>query len=166
MEWTTESESNMKEYHVEASGDGNHFTKATSVEAKNAAVNNYNWLDVHPSQGYNYYRIRSIDLNGKTEYSKVVKVLIGSIKPSITVYPNPVKDGIINLQMPGEASGNYAIRLINKAGQEIMSKQIKHLTGSNSEGIELKRFLASGIYQLEITKPDGSQVNIAISVLK
>lgn len=161
VEWTAENESNMKEYHVEKSNDGNHFTKATSVEAKNAALNNYNWLDVHPSQGYNYYRIRSIDLNGKTEYSKVVKVLIGSIKQSITIYPNPVKDGMINLQMINQPAGIYFIHITNHLGQSILSKSIKHYEGSGSETIQLPKNLSHGVYQVNITKN-----NAAVSTIK
>ena len=58
VEWKAENESNMKQYDVEKSVDGNHYTIATTVAANNAILSNYNWLDVNPSEGYNYYRIR------------------------------------------------------------------------------------------------------------
>ena len=77
VEWKVENESNLKQYDVEKSVDGNHYAIANTVAANNAALSNYNWLDVHPSEGNNYYRIRSTDINGKTEYSTVVKVFIG-----------------------------------------------------------------------------------------
>ena len=53
-----------------------------------------------PKEGiYNYYRVKSVDINGKTAYTNVVKVLMGSIKQDITIYPNPITDGMIHLQL-------------------------------------------------------------------
>ncbi len=57
VEWKVENESNMKQYEVEKSVDGNKFTKAATIEAINGRANDYNWLDQHVSAGYNYYRI-------------------------------------------------------------------------------------------------------------
>ena len=166
VEWTVENESNMKQYEVEKSVDGNHYNMVNTVAANNAAANNYSWLDKNPSQGNNYYRIRSTGLNGQIEYSKVVKVNIGSLKRAITVYPNPVRNNLINLMLSDEPEGVYGIKLMTKTGQVILFRQIQHATGTNSEQVAPNKYLARGIYQLEVTKPDGTKTNITISVLK
>jgi hypothetical protein len=79
-----------------------------------------------------------------------------------SIYPNPVSNGTINLQFTGERGGIYGIRLLNKMGQVIMTKQINHTQGSSTETIQSDKYSAHGIYQLEVTKPDGHKVNMNV----
>ena len=51
VEWKVENESKMKQYNVEKSVDGNHYTTANTVAANNSALSNYHWLDEHPAEG-------------------------------------------------------------------------------------------------------------------
>lgn len=162
VEWKVENESNIRQYEVERSADGNSYSKVDTTAAKNTPVSNYNWLDVNPIEGYNYYRIKSVDINGKTDYSKVVKVFTGTIKHAITVFPNPVKDGIINLQLLNQPSGIFEARLFNNAGQVISSKQILHAEGSSTETFEITNGALHGIYHLEITQPDNNKISIKV----
>ena len=162
MEWKVENESNLKQYDVEKSVDGNHYATTKTVAANNTAISNYSWLDENPSEGYNYYRILSTDKNGKTAYSTVVKVLIGKRKQDISIYPNPVENGTINLQLTNQPAGIYGLRLLNNMGQVMISKQINHAEGSSTETIQLDKYSAHGIYQLEVTKPDGNKVNMNV----
>ena len=162
VEWKVENESNIKQYEVEKSTDGNSYSKVNKTAAKNTALSNYNWLDANAVEGYNYYRIKSIDVNGKIEYSKVVKVFIGISRQEITVYPNPVKGGIINLQFNNEPKGIYGIRLLNKLGEVMISRQINHTGGNSTETIRIDNYSAHGTYQLELTKPDGNKVSVSV----
>ena len=123
---------------------------------------NYLVSDTHPVQGYNYYRVKSVDINGKAAYSNIVKVMMGSDKQEISVYPNPVVNGIINLQLNNQPQGKYGIRLLNKSGQTILQKQIEHAGGSSTETISLDKYISKGVYQLEITRPDGTKSNISV----
>jgi hypothetical protein len=157
VEWNVENESNMQQYEVEKSSDGNSFTKVATIAAINGIANNYHWLDQQLLPGYNYYRIRSVDINGKTNYTQVVKVLVGKSGSEITIYPNPLKNGTINLQLTNQPPGIYEIKLINPLGQEIISKKIIHTGGNIIETIELNSGSAKGVYQLKVIKPDGSE---------
>ena len=91
-----------------------------------------------------------------------MKVFIGKGKQAISIYPNPVTNGTINLQLTNQPAGEYGIRLLNKMGQVMISKQINHDEGSSTETIQLNKYAAHGIYQLEVTKPDGSIININV----
>ncbi|MEO9211296.1 MAG: T9SS type A sorting domain-containing protein, partial [Ginsengibacter sp.] len=154
VEWNVANESNMRSYTVETSSDGNTFIKGGSVAAKNLAATTYQWLDVNVASGYHYYRILSTELDGKTSYSKIVRVLVGNNNSAskITIYPNPIKDGVINLQFENQEAGVYQLRLLNTVGQVMMRKTITHGGGSSSELLMLNSTIAKGIYQLEITK--------------
>ena len=162
VEWKVDNETNIKKYDVETSENGNDFIIATTVAANNLILSNYHWLDVQPSAGYHYYRLQSADNNGKIAYSTVVKVLIGKGKQSFSIYPNPVVDGRINLQLTNQPAGEYGIRLLNTLGQVIISKQINHAAGSSTETLQMDNYSAHGIYKLEITRPDGDAVTMNV----
>jgi hypothetical protein len=155
VEWKVENESAIKEYQVEKSTDGARFVQAATTAAANTGAASYSWLDQKATPGYNYYRIRSIDLNGKVNYSEVVKVLIEVITPEIKIYPNPIRDGVINLHLINQPAGTYYIRLLNPLGQTIVAKQVTRAQGSTIEHIQWNYNLAHGTYQLQVTKPNG-----------
>jgi hypothetical protein len=155
VDWKVTREKNVIQYEVEKSFDGVQFIKIATVTANNAGTSNYSWLDPKVLPGYYYYRVRSIDNKGKIQYSKIVTVLIGSGKPSFTVYPNPITNGMINLQFINQPAGKYGIRLMNQLGQIIVSKQIERMNGSSTESIKWDYNLAHGIYQIEILQPNG-----------
>ena len=163
--WKTANEVNLQHYEVEKSTDAVLFTKIHSTPARNAASNTYNWTDVNPAENYNYYRIKSIDINGQKVFSKLVKVLMGD-KPIMTVKPNPITNNIINLQMTGIKTGLYNIRLLNTNGQVIYSTQIKHLANTANEQINLNNQIAEGLYRLEIITAEGTRTIISVTILK
>ena len=162
VEWKVENETNIVQYEVERSADGNTYTKVGASAAKNIPVSNYAWPDENAAKGYNYYRIKSVDINGKMEYSTVVKVFVGTTLQSISVFPNPVKDRMIHMQLLNQPSGTYHLRLLNNAGQVISSKQIEHPGGSSTESLLINKTAIHGIYQLEIMQPNNNKVTIKI----
>jgi len=104
--------------------------------------------------GDNFYRIISIDKDGSKHYSQVVKVNISNKDGNVSIYPNPVKDGIVKLSFTGMAIGNYTARLVGSNGAMLLSKQLT-VSGTNSlHTIQLSSKLPGGNYLLEITHPD------------
>jgi hypothetical protein len=43
-----------------------------------------------------------------------------------------------------------------------MQRQVEHAGGSSTEIISLDKYAPRGIYQLEVTKPDGNKTNINV----
>ena len=162
VEWKVSNEKDMKQYEVERSSNGLLFTKQATVAAMNTGSANYNWLDTYVLPGVYYYRIRCINVDGKIQYTGIVKVLIGDGKSLITIYPNPITDGMIHLQLTNAPEGKYKIKLINKLGQLIVQKQITHAGGSATELIKWDYNLAHGMYQLQVTKPDGTEKDLNV----
>ena len=163
IEWKVENEINIRQYETEKSNNGTQFTNlsVTAATGNGGLPASYQVTDAHPDEGYNYYRIKSVDINGRTEYSNVVKVVMGG-KQTISIYPNPVSNGTINLRLTNEPGGIYGIRLLNKMGQVIMTKQINHAEGLGTETIQFDKHSAHCIYQLEVAKPDGHKVNMNV----
>ena len=164
VEWKVENERNMQRYDVEQSSDGVIFIRVATVVAQNSTTSNYNWLDTHPYNGANFYRVKSFDLNGGIKYSPVVKVTLGDIKQLIAVYPDPVTGGKVNLELKNMAAGKYTIRLISNIGQVLFTTQINHLEGSSTETINISD-IVKGLYQLEVIKPDNTIFNTKLTKL-
>ena len=154
VNWKVEEQLNIQRYEIEKSTDGSNFVKVTTQAVTGAATSAYNWIDVNAVTGNNYYRIRNIDRDGSYAFSKVVTVNMGNTQGEIAVYPNPVTEGVINVQLTNLPAGTYAAQLISATGQVLLVKEIKHPGGSGSQKIRLHNETAKGSYQLKIVHPD------------
>ena len=164
VEWSNATELNINNYVVERSTDGVNFVAIGSTTSKtnNGSLNSYTWPDAIPANGINYYRIKSIGKNLDIKYSTIAKVNLASGNSSIAIYPNPVKGGIINLQLTGMPKGKYSLRLIDDNGRMITSGTINHAGGSSTQSINLNKTFAAGLYILEIIHPDNSETNLRL----
>jgi hypothetical protein len=154
VSWTVFNETNIKSYQVEKSTDGISFSDVATVNARGVAQ--YNWLDANAIAGDNYYRICSIGIDGTLQYSAVVKVNITKVAPAFSVYPNPIKDGIINLELTNVPTGSYAIKLLGIEGQVFTTKIINHPGGNRNETISFNKAIAKGVYELKINGLDNT----------
>jgi len=153
--WTVENERSVSRYEVEKSDDGVNFRTVNSTPAKGNSTSSldYLWIDKNPFQGHNYYRIGSIGIDGKKEYSRIVKVKMEKNVTGFSIFPNPVSGNSIGIQFNEIKSGIYSFRLVNNQGQVVFSGQITHAGGSATMELPLKKELPAGTYQLELIDP-------------
>lgn len=163
VEWTTSVEINTTHYEVEKSNNGTDFTKMATIQARGAG--RYEAVDVQPSVGENYYRIRNYNRDGSSRVSPIQVVNIGKPDAGMVVYPNPSKDGIVSLQMSKQPRGEYQIRVFNMQGQTLLNRVINHAGGSATQLINLPAQIKSGTYQLEIQNNQGQKTLLPILVL-
>jgi len=150
INFSTTNETQVHSYEVEESSNGINFKKGASIVAKNANINYYSCLATHVVMGNNYYRIKAIDNNRLINYSQIIKLKFGSTKvASISVYPNPIKNGVVQLQLSDIEQGEYTIRIINIVGKGEFTKVIHHLGGSSVQPINLKE-VSKGTYVLQV----------------
>jgi hypothetical protein len=150
VEWNTQSESGMLQYEVEKSANGTNFSKINTTASKSGTSNTYNFFDQSPISGANYYRIKTISLNGEAEYSKIVMVKLNSKGASLEVYPNPLKGNSVQLQLSNWEKGNYSVTLFNQFGQQVLNRTINHIDGSIKQTVILGT-LAAGVYELRLS---------------
>lgn len=151
IDWTAYSEENLSHYEIERSADGNNFSGIGTITARNSvSASTYGWLDLNPSPGVSFYRLRSVDLDSRAAYSTVVKVNRDKQVKDIFVYPNPVKDGYLSLQSAELHKGNYRATIFNNSGQEIFTAQFSHAGGTLTRAIQLPQDLKPGIYSLQL----------------
>jgi uncharacterized repeat protein (TIGR01451 family) len=161
VEWSVENESGILQYEIEKSADGINFLQTGKVSALNKGAANYQWTDEQPFEGNNYYRIRSVSRDGKINYTLIVKVVMAKRETKIFVYPNPVTDGFIRLRLKDQTPGIYITRLFNSLGQLILNDKFTICEQSSQQSIPVNN-LPTGIYQLEVVKPDGNHEFIKI----
>ncbi|MDQ6843870.1 MAG: T9SS type A sorting domain-containing protein [Bacteroidota bacterium] len=158
IDWRTENENQIKNYMVEASNDGTRFVTATNIKATNLLSNAYSWIDSHPQNACNYYRIASLEIDGKLKYSEVVKVYNGNAVERIKVYPNPIVNNALHFQLDNSPAGPYQVRIVNNSGQVLVSEKLQHAGGNLKGTIEPLQVMKKGIYQLEIITPENKKI--------
>jgi len=162
IDWSTATENNLKAYTVQRSADGNNFSEIGTVKANNLPASNYTYLDGAPLSGVGYYRIMTSGMDGNAKYSTIMKVDIEKGISVMRVFPNPVVNKAINLQVVNEPAGQYLVKLINNFGQQVMSQQLQHPGGSGTVNMLPPQSIPHGIYHLEIIRPGGLKTSISI----
>ncbi|HMU47027.1 MAG TPA: T9SS type A sorting domain-containing protein [Chitinophagaceae bacterium] len=158
LDWTAYQEENVDMYEVERSADGVLFVPIGTVDSRNSVTETkYSFFDAAPLPGVSFYRLRNVDIDGKSGYSNIVKVSLDKSVKSITIYPNPVRGEFISLQSSDLAKGNYSVRIMNAAGQQVYNQRFSHTGGAINETIQLPSGMQSGIYILQLDK-EGAKV--------
>ncbi len=158
VDWKVENELNIDHYEIERSVKGDNFIKmgahvATGNNGNGTAL--YQWVDVNPVTGDNFYRIKSVGIGNDIKYSEIVKVSMEAEPWMITIYPNPVRDHMIGISFNNLPQGDYDIRLFNLSGQLVLQERMTHPGGSQRKKIPVEAGIAKGVYNLEIIFPKG-----------
>ena len=165
--WNTTLESGVSHYQVERSKDGTGFSPIGEVKAKlNTSANQYRYIDAQAFTGTNYYRIKSVDKDGKFKFSPVVKAAIEPIATNkkLLLYPNPARGSVsvqLNKNVP---SGLYNIRLVDAAGRIAMQQQINYSGSGTALGISLEK-TGRGNYKLQIVSITGKVISTEALVI-
>jgi len=155
LRWTTVSETKNDHFDIERSVDGINFTKMGTVAGNGTTVLTKNYI--YPDALANvaskilYYRLRIVDMDGKSTFSTVVTLrLDGSIAvSSLTVYPNPFTSNI-KLQLRSAKEENSTIRFINARGQEVLKRNVTLMPGDNIVVVGDLQTVAPGLYIMEL----------------
>jgi len=120
-------------------------------------------IDVNAPTAINFTINSDAASTGANRFSIVFAkpAVVQAGKPTISVYPNPVTNGIINLQMSNMPQGLYNVRVVNSQGQTVLIKQINHAAGSSTKAIKLDNGV-KGAYHLEVTRPDKTKFSTKV----
>ncbi len=171
LDWVTVNEINVSYFYVQRSSgnpagqQGRDFQIIGKVNANGANYNEYSFIydfnGLLPSplgEGVRlYYRIVSVDKDGKTNFSEVKQISISKEQVAISIYPNPTKD-VVNIR----CKGMKEVRVINQLGQvvykEIASSLAMTGSGTNLRNdvltINTKQF-TKGLYIVQVTTTNG-----------
>lgn len=138
LTWTTASEKNNSHFDIERSTDGTTFHNIGQVKGNNKP-SSYQYVDAAPFTT-SYYRLKQVDFDGTTTYSKVVSVEQKGKGKGLTVYPTLVSNGILTIDTEGGQLRDYSV--MNLLGQQV-------LVGKTTKQIDVSA-LAKGTYMLKV----------------
>jgi len=151
LKWTTSSEKDVSHFSIEKSLDGKNFSEAGIVLAigNSSELLNYAFTDINiniSNPGTIYYRLRSIDIDGKSELSSIKMVSFGNQNrqaATIVTYPNPATNEI-RITIPATWQGKkVTYEVIGNNGQ-VIKRSIASFA-SQTESININS-LAPGFY--------------------
>jgi hypothetical protein len=150
LEWKVYSEENVSYYEIERSANGSQFYSIGRVSSLNQnKATDYSFFDANPLAGAGFYRIKSIDYDGKFIYSTIIRIsLNNNAKNDISIYPNPVKGEYISIQLADLQSGVYVVKIISINGQQVFSQQFSHSGGAVTRVMSLPSSVKPGMYAL------------------
>ena len=155
LEWQTSQEVNNKEFQLLRSTDGSKFSVVATIAGagNSATVKNYQYQDRFSGQGYVYYRLRQVDVDGKMTNSNIVRLSMGNEIKSLEVYPNPFTTAFTASFSAGR-SAKATMQLVNMKGQMVYNTSISVTKGFNAIQMNNLPDLQSGLYQVIIFNED------------
>ncbi|WP_207532069.1 T9SS type A sorting domain-containing protein [Desertivirga arenae] len=140
--WNVKSEDNVVRYEVERSSDGVSFAKIKEVS--DLGKSTYSVIDESPVLSQNYYRLKSVDADGRTDFSNVISLDYSlSNEVNVNVFPNPASD-VVKVKLPSAKAVSLAIYDLN--GKKLKSTKFT----SSTQVQENITDLSEGVYVIEV----------------
>ncbi len=165
LKWETATEINNSGFLVERNETGADWKTVTFVptQAQGGTAGfplAYQYTDLNTNKGVTQYRIKQVDLDGRTSFSSI-QVVRGDIgKGKLMVYPNPSTDGHVSILFEDQQS-TRDVTLSNMSGLAV-----KQWTGIKNNILRIDN-LGTGMYILKVTNREtGYQLIERIVVVK
>lgn len=152
LEWVTATELNNDVFVVERSADAVNFSEIGTIDGSGTTniEQTYNFTDVAPISGTNYYRLKQIDFDGSFDYSSIIAIdLVAELVKTaiVKVHPNPT-NRLLNIQLQSASDTRFDMRVMDIRGQIMVSKTITAGEGLNQPfAIDVEGY-PSGVYIL------------------
>lgn len=164
VKWRAENEINVSHYEIEKStADNTQFVTVGTIKAAgtNAPVINYKFDDPLITANKMYYRVKTVDYDGHTKYSKSVLVTIPVIS-QVHVTPNPFQD-VLQVRILLHHPERLHLDLYDLTGKKISQVNVAGLKGENVVRIGNTANLPAGSYLLQVS---GTDTKTSFQVIK
>jgi len=126
LNWTSQQEINTQSFIIERSTNGSSWAPVGTVPAKGNAsgvATNYQFED-NNAPAISYYRIRIVDVDGKTTFTGTLVTRLKSSDINVSVFPNPAVNSV-NISIGNNLSQQgFTINVLNHMGQLVARRQI------------------------------------------
>ena len=159
LSWLAISTINVIRYELEKSTDGKRFSYITAIAATIETRNQYNIRDNNLTDGINYYRLKIIDNNGKSYYSKPVSINKNISTATFKIMPAIVEDELLIWLPVNTRISNATIKDI--AGRVVIENaKVNNLTNLS---ILKVADLPTGIYKIMVVTNNNVITNLSFS---
>jgi len=149
LAWATSQETNSSKFDVERSRDGHTFTIIGTVAAQgnSSTRTDYTFYDQQPLDGNNYYRLNQVDKDGRSEYSKVIKLNFGK-QLALHINPNPAH-AVVNIFVENAAE-QVSLQILDMSGRLVRQFELTPTLAPLAVG-----GLTGGMYTVKVIGKDG-----------
>jgi hypothetical protein len=156
LTWTTLSETNNDYFEILRSADGSSFEVIGKVEGNgnSSKMIEYSFVDNRPSSGVNYYKLKQVDLDGRSESFDVV--MIQNKSNDVRIYPTQVVNSI-NIELTNDKLSTLSI--LNSSG--MIQTMIRLNSSFNSVDIS---DLPSGIYFVKVESENSITIEKIVKI--
>ena len=145
LEWKTLMERNFDRFVIERSSSANNFETIGELKGQGLDAfeieSKYSYVDKFPVLGFNYYRLKAVDLDGSFEYFDVRGVSLKGER-AFSIFPNPSSGKLISYDLNFAPSENDYIIVVDNIGLEILRTPV----ANSKDEIVLERKLPAGVY--------------------
>ncbi|MBE0642536.1 MAG: hypothetical protein IH600_00475 [Bacteroidetes bacterium] len=163
LQWTTATELNNYGFEVQRSGDGSEWSAIGFISGSGTrwTPRDYSYSDSRfdRSNPLLYYRLKQIDLDGRTEYSPILRVALNTPSTvSLSAYPQPFNDNL-SVALSAQGGGEHiSLSLYNSAMQKVAMLFEGQVEGAATMTLPTAN-LRDGSYFLVLSRSNGeSQV--------
>ncbi|MBL7743114.1 MAG: T9SS type A sorting domain-containing protein [Chitinophagaceae bacterium] len=144
LDWKAVTDQLHDYFEVERSADGMTFHSL----GKGPAAVPYWKIDLLPSVGNNYYRIKQVDKDGTIAYSNIIIVSYSPDVFTVSLYPNPATE-VLHVKLNTKVPAKYIVSLTDMTGRKVYEEQVVTNASGGEIHIGLKE-KASQVYILII----------------
>lgn len=164
LAWSTSSEINIEKFEIEKSeANPSKWETIGSVFPRDNAFTHstYSFDDDHIFTNHSVvmYRLKIIDIDASFTYSPVIDALLQCDEQNVSVFPNPVCNGKLNISLYSEE--NVEAYLTSITGQQLKTIILKN--GMNNLDVS---GLSNGLYILSTKFVNGMNQNIKVNIQK
>lgn len=159
INWDVVEQQNVKYYLVERGSNGSSFRPVGEVAAKAAIAGkaSYTYDDITAVSSEKFYRITSVDIDGKLSYSKIIKINDDArLEAQMSIWPNPLTTPQLQVKISGTEKGIYAVAVSNQLGQQVHSSKLTITADTQQFSLNLGSSLAKGRYTVVVTGSNGT----------
>lgn len=153
LTWETAMEEHVDHFAVERSDDGRQFTEIGIVKATGNSISHikYAYTDNKVVINNAWYRLRTVDLDGKSRYSNVIRIANTTRTISVlSVTPNPFESAM-RVQVYSHKVLPVSLRIVDITGREMYKTNRVLSAGNNTILLNPSTGLAKGVYVLQLT---------------
>ncbi len=145
LDWNIANADRFSKFEVERSYDGRNFSTSGTVDYI-PGLNSYAFNETVTMTGDIYYRLKMVDLNGLSKYSRIINVSVPELPVLASVYPNPAGDYLtVSLHKSNPVA--YQVRITDLTGQTVFTSFIP--AGEMNYKLPVNR-LTAGLYVLTL----------------
>lgn len=152
LSWEVAAETDIVGYTVERSTNSVEWEEVETVPASvdQALMKRYHYRDfTRFSDSRSYYRLKTLEADGHYHYSDIESDHCLQAHPSVTIYPNPVRDDQLYLSVNTFSGQSVELQITNLLGQEVYTDRVELEAGKNTLSVSTTDW-AKGCYTVSI----------------